>query len=216
MHQVLVIGAGKFGAALAAQVVDRGGEIIIIEVNREKAEEIKDKVRQVIIADATDKNVLKKFAKDVDLAVVSLGKRVDSSVLVTHFLKELGVKRIVAKAVSDDHGRILKIVGANEVVFPEKDAAERLAASLISPDLMEFIRVSEEFDIVEIAVPDEFAKKTIRELDLRNQYGFEILAIKNALTGKVQVLPSAEYKFSPDDVLIILGDVSSIKKFQGR
>ena len=172
---------------------------------------MRDKVAQVIVADATDKDILEKYAKGVDFAVVSLGEKIDKSLLTTHFLKEIGVKRIIAKASSVDHGKILKILGAHEVVFPERDEAKRLAASLMSPDVLDFIKVSEDFKIVEIAAPDEFVHKSIKELHLRKKYGVNLLAVKNPLTGKVQILPSPDYKFVPDDVLIVIGDINAIQ-----
>lgn len=216
MRQVLVIGAGGFGQALAADLVAKGADVAVIEIDREKAEDLREEVSQIVVGDATDKDVLKKFAQDVDVAVVCISKRVDASLLVTHFLKELGVKKIIAKALGADHERILKIVGADEVISPDRDEAKRLAASLISPNLMDFIRLSEEFNMVEVAVPDEFAHRSIRELDLRNRYGVEVLAVKNALTGKAQVLPPPEHKFEPDDILIVVGDVESLERFRGQ
>ena len=214
MRQVLVIGAGNFGFTLAAELAEKKIDVIVIDSNQERAQEIKDSVSQVIVADATHKDVLDKFARDIDVAVVSLGEKIDSSILVTLFLKEIGVKRIIAKASSIDHGKVLKIVGANDVVFPERDEALRLATSLVSPDILDFIQLSDEFNIVEVAVPDKFVKKSIDALDLRKKYGMQILAIKNPLDGKINVLPSPDYKFRPDDVMIVIGDIDSLQKIQ--
>jgi len=174
---------------------------------------VRDIVHQVIVADATNKDILQEYAKDVDFAVVCLGERIDSSLLIAHFLKEIGVKKIIAKATSNDHGEMLKIIGADEIIFPESDAAKRLATSLVSPDILEFIKLSADFDIVEIAAPDRFVGQSIRDLQLRNKYGMEILAIKNALTGETQIMPPADFKLKPDDILIVIGEVDSLKKF---
>lgn len=216
MYQALVIGVGSFGYALATELARKNAEVIVVENNPDRAQEVRDIVRQVIVADATDKDVLVQFAKDVDVAIVCMGEKIDSSVLVTHSLKEIGVKKIIAKSTSIDHGKILKIVGAHEVVFPEKDEATRLAASLVSPDLLDLVKVAEDFDISEIAVPEEFINKSIRELDLRNKFGLVVLAVKNLLTGAVHAVPSPEHKFGPDDVLIVIGDTTAIKDIKKR
>ena len=213
MHQALVIGLGNFGYSLVSELAAKGCEVIVIESSQERAQQVRDIAQQVIVADATNKEILQQYAKDVECAIVCLGERVDSSLLVTHFMKEIGVKKIIAKATSRDHGAILKVVGANEIVFPESDAAKRLATSLVSPDILEFIKLSEDFDIVEIAVPDHFVNQSIRALQLRSRFGVEILAIKNALTQDTHIMPHADYQLKPDDILIVIGKVDSLKKF---
>ena len=216
MKQALVIGAGNFGFTIAAELATKDCEVIVIEQNAERAQDIKDKVMQVVVADATHKDVLTKFGKGVDVAIVSLGDKVDSSILVTHFLKEIGVKRIIAKATSGDHAKVLKIVGATQTVFPERDEAMRLGTSLVTPDVLDLIHLSDEFNIVEIAVPDDFLKKSIKSLDLRKKFGFQILAIKNPLDGKVDILPAPDYQFRPDDVMVVIGDTASLERIKGQ
>lgn len=213
MKQALVIGLGNFGFSLVQELRAKGCEVTIIEQNQVRAQQAEDIVSQIIVADAAQREILEQYARDVDVAIVSLGEKVDSSILVTHLLKELGVKKIIAKAISDDHGKILSVVGANEVIFPERDAAKRLVTSLVSPDILEYIRVSEDFDILEVAVPDKFIGQTLRILQLRNKYGVEILAIKNALTSETQIMPSPDYQMKPDDILIMIGEVGKLKKF---
>lgn len=214
MKEVLIIGAGNFGATLAAQLSAKKCEVTVIELNKNNAQEIKDKVNRVVVADATHKDVLGKFGKDADIAIVSLGDKIDSSILITLFLKEMGIKRIIAKATSVDHGKALSLVGAHQTVYPERDEAVRLATSLMSPDVLDFIQLSDEFNIVEIIVPENLTKKSIEESDIRKKYGVQILAIKNPLDGRVQVLPSPQYVFQPDDVMIVIGETESLEKFQ--
>lgn len=213
MRQILVVGAGSFGSTLAMKLAERKCEVTVIDNDREKIQDIKDKVTQAIFADASDKHVLQQLGvKDVDVACVSLGERVDVSILVTLFLKELGVKRIIVKASSDDHKRALMLVGATQVVQPEKDEAERLSNSLVSPDVLEYLKVSDEFNIAEIAAQDEFFGKSLRDLKLRSKFGLQVLAIKNPLDGSVHMVPSPDYKIRPDDVLIVMGESQAIQK----
>ena len=212
MQQVLVIGLGHFGSALVEEFINKGCEVVVIENDKEKGEKVKDIVSQVVIADATNKDLLAQFAKDMDYVIVCLGDRIDSSVLITYYLKELGVMRIMAKASSPEHGEILKVVGAHDVIYPERDTARRLVTSLTSPNVLEFVKLAEGFEIVEIAVPEDFVKHSIKELQLRNKYGIEILAVKNPLTGEVKVMPSPDYVFKADDVIIAIGDIQSIQK----
>lgn len=214
MFQVLVIGLGSFGQELVSEFIAKDTDLVVIETDKVKAQQIQDRVSKVIIADATNKDILAEYAKDVDCAIVCLGDRIDSSILITHLLKELGVKKIIAKASSHEHGEILKVVGAHEVVFPERDMAKRIATSLVAPDMLEFIKLSEDFNIVEIAAPDKFIKHTLRSLELRSKWGIDILAIRNPLTGKVQVMPPADYELKPDDILIVLGEADAIRKIE--
>ncbi len=214
MRQILVIGIGSFGYTLATQLAEKKCEVVVIDSNREKIQDIKDQVTQAVVADASDKNVLEELGvRDVDVACVCLGEKIDVSILVTLFLKELGVKRIIAKATSDEHGRALRLVGATQIVYPEKDEAIQLAQNLVSPDVLDFIRVSEEFNIVEIAAPEAFFNSTLRELNLRKRYGVQVLAIRNPLDGSVHVVPSPDHKIKPDDVLIVIGETQALRKF---
>lgn len=212
MQQVLIIGLGHFGTSLVEEFVNKGCEVIVIETNKEKGEKVKDFVSQVIVADATNKDLLAQFAKDVDCVIVCLGDRIDTSVLITYYLKEVGVTRIIAKASSLEHGEILKVVGAHEVIYPERDTAKRLVTSLTTPNVLEFVKLAEGFEIVEIAAPEEFVRNSIRDLQLRSKYGIEILAVKNPLTSEVKVMPDPDYIFKADDVLIAIGDIQSIQK----
>src|SRR3989338_9155789 len=213
MRHILIIGIGNFGYTLASRLAERKCEVLVIDSDREKIQDIKDKVSQAIVAEASDRDVLLEIgAKDVDVACVCLGEKIDVSILVTLFLKELGVKRIIAKASSDAHGRALNLVGATQVIFPEKDEAERLANSLVSPGIMDFIRVSEEFNIVELAAPEDFYNQSFRDLQLRKKYGIQVLAIKNPLDGSVHVVPSPDYKIRPDDVMIVIGETQALKR----
>ncbi|OGW77780.1 MAG: hypothetical protein A2Z83_04225 [Omnitrophica bacterium GWA2_52_8] len=212
MLQALVIGAGNFGATVALEMAAKGCEVVVIDNDHEHLDDLRDKVGRAILGDATDKMLLEKFVKGMDVVVVSLGEKVDASVLITHHLHEMGMKRIITKATSKDHGEILKIIGAHEVVFPERDEAIRLVSTLVSPNIVDMIKISEDFNVVEAAVPQEFIGKKIKDLDVRKKHGIQVLAIKNALSGKVNVLPDPAYAFQADDIMIVIGDPENLSK----
>ncbi len=214
--EALVIGAGNFGRTVAVEMAAKKCEVVVIDNDAETLDDIKDNVGQVIVGDATDKDLLDKFAKGMDIVIVALGGKIDASVLITHHLKELGVKRILAKATSEDHGKILKIVGAHQVIFPEKDEAVRLVRSIVFPDVLDLIRVSEQLGVVEIAAPEEFMGKAIGELELRKKYGIQILAVQNPLSGQSEILPKPDYVFRPDDIMVVLGIPDDLMKFEKK
>lgn len=212
MKEILVVGLGHFGYSLVNELLKHPVSLIVVEENEDRAELVRDLVGKVVIANAANKDLLQEFAKKVDCAIVCISEKIDSSVLITYYLKEIGVKKIIAKATTLDHGKILKSIGAHEIVYPEEEAAKRVAGNLISPNILDVIKFSDEFDIIEFPVPDKFFMKTLKDLNLRNRYQIEILAVRNALTGKTQIMPSADYRFNPDDVIIFVGETGAIKK----
>jgi trk system potassium uptake protein TrkA len=213
MQSILIIGLGHFGFSLVNEVAKSAIDIIVIEENQERAELVKDIVDQVIVANASNKDLLQKYAKSVDCAVVCLSEKIDSSVLITYHLKEIGVPRIIAKATTKDHGDILTSIGADEIIYPEEETAKRIARNLVSPNILDAIKLSDDFDIVEIPVPERFFHKNIKELQLRNKYEIDILAIKNPLTGELKIMPHPDYAFQPDDVMIFIGSSAAVHKF---
>ncbi len=212
MRSILIIGLGHFGYSLVSELAKTKIDIIVIEENQQKAQSVKELVEKVIVANATDKDLLVKFASNIDCAVVCLSQRIDSSVLITYQLKEIGVKKIISKATTKDHGDILKSIGADEVIYPEEETAKRIARNLVSPDILDTIKLSDEFDIVEIPVPEKFIKQSIKELQLRNRFGIDILAIKNPLNEQIKIMPPPDYVFKPDDVIIYIGGSDSQAK----
>ena len=208
----MVIGLGHFGLSLVKELTKNPIGIIVIEESQERADMIKDVVEQVIVANAANKDLLAKFAKDIDCAIICISERIDSSVLITYQLKEIGVKRIIAKATTTDHGEILKSIGADEVIYPEDEVAKRIARTLISPDILDAIKLSDEFDIIELPVPERFVTKSLKDLQLRNKFNIDILAVKNPLTGETKIMPPPDYRFSPDDIMYFIGETGSAKR----
>ncbi len=215
MGQYVVIGLGNFGFNAAVSLMRRGNEVLAIDSNSKRVEIIKDLVTEAIIADAKEKSILQEFIQPkIDAVIVNLGDTIESSALVTLYLKEMGVHHIVVKVVEEIHGTILKKLGANEIINPEKDSAVRLAERLTAPNLIEHIPLAPEYSIVEIVVPDKFIGKSLKELQLRNKYNVEVIAIKDVLSEKFKLIPPSEYRLEPDNIIIVIGRKDDLAKLK--
>jgi len=150
----------------------------------------------------------------VDAVIVGLGDNMEGNILTTLHLRDMKVKRIIAKATSDEHGKILRAIGVTDVVFPEKDVAIRMAKELTDPNLIEHIPLAPEYSIATIASPDKFIGKTLKELQLRNKYNVEVIAIKDVLSDTFYLIPGADFKIPPDSALLIIGNRTSVDKLR--
>jgi trk system potassium uptake protein TrkA len=215
MGQYVVIGLGNFGFNAAISLMRRVNEVLAIDSNSKRVEIIKNLVTEAIIADAKEKSILKEFIQpNIDAVIVNLGDTIESSALVTLYLKEMGIHHIVVKVVEEIHGTILKKLGANEIINPEKDSAVRLAERLTAPNLIEHIPLAPEYSIVEIVVPDRLVGKSFKELQLRNKYNLEVIAVKDVLSEKFKLIPSPDYKLEPDNVIIVIGRKEDLVKLK--
>lgn len=215
MGQYVVIGLGNFGFNTAISLTKKGNEVLVIDSDQRRIEKIKDLVTDAIIADASEKNILQEFIQPgIDAVIVNLGDTIESSALVTLHLKEIGVNHIIVKVFEEIHGTILKKLGATEIINPEKETATRLAERLTAPNLIEHIPLAPEYSIVEIALPDKFAGKSLKELQLRNKFNLEIIAVKDVLSEKFKLIPSADYKLEPDNVIIVIGKKEDLEKMK--
>ncbi len=205
MKQFVVIGLGRFGFNLAVSLAKLENQVLAIDLDKKKVEAIKDYVSEAVIADALDLRTLKEFIDDkVDTVIVATASDVGTSTLLVLYLKDLGVKRIVGKVRNEDHAKILNALGVSEVIYPEKDIAERLAENLTMNNLIAHIPLAPEYGIIEIVTPDNFIGKNLRELDLRNKYGYSVIGIKDVLSDTIDVNPSPDNPIKPDTVLLIL------------
>ena len=195
---------------MAMTLAELGQDVIGVDGDPEKVRQLADTVTQAVELDATDERALRSIGiQDVDVAVVSIGENIESSLLVVMQLRELGVKSIVAKAVTSLHGRILEKLGVSRVIFPEREMAVRIAHGLVMPNVIDYIELSRDFSIVEVPAPDSFVGRTLKQLELRPKYGLTLIAIKRrpgGAAGEVtNISPSADDTIKPGDVLSLLG-----------
>lgn len=226
MRQFAVIGLGRFGRKIAETLAKKGAPVIAIDNNQELVEKVSDFVTKSIQMDSTDeKALLAGGIKDVDVAVVSMGEDIESSVLTTALLKNLDIKEIVARACTPLHAQILKMVGATRVVFPEEDMGIRVANSILSPGVLEYIELGADYTLAEIEAKSESIGHSISELDLRTKYGINVLIVKRKIyeagenreepiEKEVKVLPTSDYKIQEGDILVVVGSSEDIESFE--
>jgi trk system potassium uptake protein TrkA len=213
MIKFAIIGLGSFGSNVVRTLYERGFEVLAIDKDKDKIEAVKSFSSHAVLMDSSDKDNLEAVGiKDMDVVVVSLGPEMESSILTVLHLHELGVKRIVAKALTEDHGKILDAVGASEVIYPEKDMAIRTALKLTSPNILECLPLMSGVSIEEIAPPEKFIGKALRELDLRNKYGIQVIAVRELVPERTIYVPRADFVVKDSDVLIVMGDEKQLEK----
>ncbi len=213
MKSFLIIGMGRFGASLAQELCELGNEVLAVDMQEELIQSVSPLVTHAVIADARDKEVLRELSpRSVDCAVVAIGNDIGSSALITLNLKELGVERVVAKAASHTHRKVLEKIGADRVVFPEYEMGTKLAHSLSSSNVLNFIELSEDASIVEIATPRNWVGKNLRELDVRNVYGVNVIALRRA--GRMLIAPGANEPLQASDVVVVLGQDKNVNRLQ--
>lgn len=211
--QFVVIGLGRFGNALAKTIYELGHDVLAIDVDEEKVQDIADDVTHAVQMDATDENAIKNIGlRNFEVAVVTIGSDMQASIMATLIAKEMGVKFIIAKAQNEQHAKVLYKIGADKVILPEQDMGVRVAHNLVSSNILDYIELSSEYSIVEIEVLGEWEGKTLKELDFRKKYGANIVAIKS---GKnVNVSPYADDTINKGDVVVALGSVSDLRKLE--
>ena len=217
MKQFAIIGLGTFGYYLATHLYEKGHDVLAIDKNKQRVQEIKDSVSQAIIADATDRKAIESLSiKEMDAAVVCIGSDLSASILATLNLNDIGVKRVLAKAITDSHGRILHKVGALEVLFPEKDLAISLAERLHNPSVLDYLPFLEGYSMIERVVPKSFIGKELKDLDLINKYGIQVLVVKNILPYQLNMIPTGKKKKKNGDTLILLGPNNALDLFREK
>lgn len=215
MKKFAVIGLGNFGFHAAKALFEEGNEVIAIDTDRAKVQAIDPYATEAIILDATDKEALRSLGlEEMEAVIVSTGTRISISIMICLYLNELGVKRILAKALDPDHEKILRKVGATEVIHPERDMAIRVSRSLSRPNMLDFIPLSDDFDLIQIEPPQEFLHHSLKDLNLRARYNVHIIAIKKPAPKGLVLIPPADYEIQVGDILMILGKSQDIKKIK--
>lgn len=202
----VIIGLGRFGTAVATELSSLDNEVLAVDIDRAKVQAIADQVTQAVAADGRDPSVLRSLGvRNFDCAVVTVGD-LGSSVLVTLSLKEMGIPKVVCKAQSDVHRRVLEKIGADRVVFPEHEMGVKLAQTLAHSNVLNFIELSPDYGIIEVAAPHSWLGRTIRDVDVRNRYKVNIIALRDSVTGEINVSPGGDHVLCSSDMLIVLGE----------
>lgn len=207
MKTFVVIGLGRFGTAVARELSTLGHEVLAVDADEEAVEKVTDKVTHAVAGDARDASVLKALGvRNYDCGIVAVGGDVGNSALITLNLKEQGMKEVVCKAQSHVHQRVLEKIGADRVIFPEHEMGVKLAQGLSSSNVLNFIEVSEDFGIVELEIPRSWQGKTVKDLDIRQKYHVNIIAVRKAAQGgELQVSPIVDYVLAEGDHVVALG-----------
>jgi len=217
MAQIAIIGMSNFGYYLAQRLSELGSDVLAIDNNREKIDKVKNFTSKAVIADATDRKALERLElEEMDVVVVSLGDELESSILAAFYLRELGVHKIVVKALSEDHAKILELIGVNQIVFPEKDSGLRWATTLHRPEIVEFIPIGNGVSLLEMSPFKEMMGKTIRELDFRSKYHCSIVAVRPSKIKEEVVFPDPDLRIEADNILVLMGKNADIENLQRR
>ena len=213
MKSYVVIGLGRFGSQVARELCRQGCEVLAMDISSELVSQVANDVTHAVVGDGQDKEVLRALgAREFDCGIIAIGDDLAASVLVTMNLKELGVPQVICKAHDETHRRVLEKLGADRVVIPEQEQAARLARSLSSHNVLDYIELSEEYGIIETPSPATWKGKSLRELNVRAKLGVNILAIRRG--GRINVSPGADFTFEENDILVVLGDSAALKKVQ--
>ncbi|ULO08423.1 TrkA family potassium uptake protein [Paenibacillus sp. 19GGS1-52] len=212
-QQFVVIGLGRFGSSLALELMEMGYEVLGIDHQEDRVEEMSNHLTHSVMADATDEETMRSLGvRNFDCGIVAIGDNMERSILAAITLKELGVKKVVAKAITILHGRALSKLGVDRVIFPERDMGVRVAHQLVRPHLLDYIEISKDFKIVELTVPACMDGKSLSELNTRAKYGCSIIAL-NRDSGMI-VAPTALDYLHNGDIMVVIGSNESIARFE--
>lgn len=222
--QFCILGLGRFGSAVALALAKKGHEVLAVDKDEDRVSAIEDKVSQALVLDITQEKQIEALGMGhFDWVIVSMSQNIEASILGTLLAKELGAKNVLSKASSDIHAKILRKVGADRVIFPEREMGQRVAEYLSSPKIFDYIELSPEYSIIELVAPSNFENKTIRETQARSKFGVHIIAIKRRIAKvekegkleaeeKVLIAPDPDEEILKGDLLILLGKLENLEK----
>ncbi|WP_438434117.1 potassium channel family protein [Gorillibacterium sp. sgz500922] len=212
--QFAIIGIGRFGSSVALSLTQLGYDVLAIDADEAKIQSISQWVTHAVQADPTEEEALRAIGiRHFDVVVVAIGQDIQASILTTLILKELGVRTLIVKAQNELHGKVLRKIGADKVIFPERDMGQRLAHALISPNILDYIELSPDYSIVEIRATPLLIGKSLKQLDIRAKYGCNVMAIKT-LDGKMNITPSADDLIQATDILVVVGRNDSLSRLE--
>jgi len=213
--EFVVIGLGRFGGSIVRELVEQGADVMAIDKFSDRVDEFASIATQAIVADTTDESVLKSLGiRNFEHVIVAIGEDIQSSILTTLMLKEIGVNKITVKAQNDYHEKVLRKIGADQVVHPERDMGIRIANNMISNNVLDYLELSDEHSIMEIIANELLAGSTLIDLDIRAKYGINIVAIKRG--NEILVSPQATEEIQVNDILIVIGADSDIIRFEKK
>lgn len=209
-----VIGLGRFGSSVAKVLTDMGQYVLAIDSNAERVDALAPVLSRVVRADATDVGTLKALRlADFDTVIVGIGDNVEASVITALNCRDVGVKHLVGKAQDEAHGRVLERIGVDKVVYPQRDMGIRVAHNISAGGVIDFVRLSEKYGMAELVAPEPLVGKTLQGLDMPQQYGLNVMAIKRG--KRLIVSPRADEQVTKDDVLLVIGDAQGLHRLQG-
>ncbi|UJL47794.1 TrkA family potassium uptake protein [Virgibacillus sp. NKC19-16] len=212
-QEFAVIGLGRFGGSICQELSREGMQVLAIDNDEEKVNEFKNIASHAVIADSTDEAALKEIGiKNIDHVIVAIGENIQASILTAVILTDLDIKRITVKAQNDYHEKILNKIGIDEVVHPERDMGKRIAHHIFSNNIMDYIELSDDHSIVEVKAGRKMAGKTLVDLDIRANYGCNIVAIRQG--EEINVSPRADEVLKDEDILIVIGADKDISRFE--
>ncbi len=215
MQRVVVIGLGIFGFNIVKELYENGFEVIAVDKGKDAVQRVRDCSTKAILADGTDKEIMEAIGiQEDDCVIISFGEDLAAATLITLHLRQMKVKTIIVKAPNEEHKLILEKVGATEVMIPEKEIAHKVARSLISPNVMDYLPLSDEYMIFEMAPPNSFLGKTIAQLQLRSRYHIDVIAIRDVISDKFQMIPSADFVIKDGEVLVVVGKEKDIQQIK--
>lgn len=212
-RQFVVIGMGRFGSSVAKTLSEMGFEVLAIDSSEQRTQEVSNMVTHVVQADSTDEEALRALGlRNFDVVIVAIGQDIQASILTTIILKEMGVPKVIVKAQTELHGKVLRKVGADKVVYPERDMGMRVAHNLISSNIIDHIEISEDYSIVEIQASRQLVGRNLRQLDIRAKYGCNVMGIKTG--DKMNIAPHAEDLIRENDILVVVGKNTDLQMFE--
>ncbi len=210
-NDFVVFGLGKFGKSVAQTLADNGKEVLAIDMNEDVIQDVSDFVTHAVQADVTDADALKALGVgNFDVAVIAISNNLQASIMSTILAKEMGVPFILAKAQNDIHKRVLEKVGADKVIFPEREIGVRIANNLISENFVDYIELSEDYSIVETSVLEEWAGKSLKDVNMRVNYGINVMAIRKG--DSISITPGPDLILQSTDVLVVIGSNADLRK----
>lgn len=215
IRRFIVLGLGTFGSALARRLHQNGCRVTGVDRNRERVEELKEILYEAVIGDVTDRDTLEQLAiNEAEAVLIALGEDMTRSLLSALHAKELKATRIIVKGVTPEHGKLLKHLGVERVIFPEQEMALQLADGITWPNVLDLLKIDSDYSVMEMAVPDQFVGKTLQGIDLRRQYGVWLVGVKDVLMSNLEMFPDPEFKFGQDQVLLVIGKQSALQKLR--